>query len=76
MRREKPKALSKSLLMLRQNRFSGAAILGTGGDEVIQILLDMMYAKAPYTTIQRAMHIHPTVAEFLPTVLSNLQPFT
>jgi pyruvate/2-oxoglutarate dehydrogenase complex dihydrolipoamide dehydrogenase (E3) component len=54
----------------------GAAILGTGGDEVIQILLDMMYAKAPYTTIQRSMHIHPTVAEFLPTVLSNLQPFT
>jgi pyruvate/2-oxoglutarate dehydrogenase complex dihydrolipoamide dehydrogenase (E3) component len=54
----------------------GAVILGTGGDEVIHILLDMMYAKAPYTTIQRAMHIHPTVAEFLPTVLSKLQPFT
>jgi pyruvate/2-oxoglutarate dehydrogenase complex dihydrolipoamide dehydrogenase (E3) component len=53
----------------------GAAILGTGGDEVIHILLDMMYAKAPYTTIQRAMHIHPTVAEFLPTVLSKLEPF-
>ena len=54
----------------------GAAILGTGGDEVIHILLDMMYANAPYTTIQRAMHIHPTVAEFLPTILSKLQPFT
>jgi pyruvate/2-oxoglutarate dehydrogenase complex dihydrolipoamide dehydrogenase (E3) component len=54
----------------------GAAILGTGGDEVIHIVLDMMYAKAPYTTIQRAMHIHPTVAEFLPTILSQLQPFT
>jgi pyruvate/2-oxoglutarate dehydrogenase complex dihydrolipoamide dehydrogenase (E3) component len=54
----------------------GAAILGTGGDEVIHILLDMMYAKSPYTTIQRAMHIHPTVAEFLPTILSKLQPFT
>jgi pyruvate/2-oxoglutarate dehydrogenase complex dihydrolipoamide dehydrogenase (E3) component len=53
----------------------GAAILGTGGDEVIHILLDMMYAKSPYTTIQRAMHIHPTVAEFLPTVLSKLEPF-
>jgi pyruvate/2-oxoglutarate dehydrogenase complex dihydrolipoamide dehydrogenase (E3) component len=52
----------------------GAAILGTGGDELIHILLDLMYAKAPYTTIQRAMHIHPTVAEFLPTVLANLQP--
>jgi pyruvate/2-oxoglutarate dehydrogenase complex dihydrolipoamide dehydrogenase (E3) component len=53
----------------------GAAILGTGGDEVIHVLLDIMYAKAPYTVIQRAMHIHPTVAEYLPTVLSKLQPF-
>jgi len=53
----------------------GAAILGTGGDEVVHVLLDVMYAKAPYTVVQRAMHIHPTVAEFLPTVLSKLQPF-
>jgi pyruvate/2-oxoglutarate dehydrogenase complex dihydrolipoamide dehydrogenase (E3) component len=53
----------------------GAAILGTGGDEVVQVLLDMMYAKAPYTVVQRAMHIHPTVTEFLPTVLSKLEPF-
>jgi pyruvate/2-oxoglutarate dehydrogenase complex dihydrolipoamide dehydrogenase (E3) component len=52
----------------------GAAILGTGGDEVIHVLLDVMYAKAPYTVIQRAMHIHPTVAEYLPTVLSKLEP--
>jgi pyruvate/2-oxoglutarate dehydrogenase complex dihydrolipoamide dehydrogenase (E3) component len=54
----------------------GAAILGTGGDEVVQVLLDVMYAKAPYTVVQRAMHIHPTVAELLPTVLSKLDPFT
>lgn len=53
----------------------GAAILGTAGDEVIHVLLDVMYAKAPYTVVQRAMHIHPTVAEFFPTVLSKLQPF-
>jgi pyruvate/2-oxoglutarate dehydrogenase complex dihydrolipoamide dehydrogenase (E3) component len=53
----------------------GAAILGTGGDEVIHVLLDVMYAKAPYTIIQRAMHIHPTVAEYLPTVLSKLESF-
>jgi len=52
----------------------GAAILGTGGDEVIHVLLDVMYAKAPYTLVQRAMHIHPTVAEFLPVVLSKLEP--
>ncbi len=53
----------------------GAAILGTGGDEVVHVLLDVMYAKAPYTVIQRAMHIHPTVAEYLPTVLAKLEPF-
>jgi pyruvate/2-oxoglutarate dehydrogenase complex dihydrolipoamide dehydrogenase (E3) component len=53
----------------------GAAILGVGGDEVIHVLLDVMYAKAPYTVIQRAMHIHPTVAEYLPTVLSKLETF-
>jgi len=52
----------------------GAAILGVGGDEVIHVLLDVMYAKAPYTVIQRAMHIHPTVAEFLPTILAKLEP--
>jgi len=53
----------------------GAAILGTAGDEVVHVLLDVMYAKAPYTVVQRAMHIHPTVAEYLPTVLSQLGPF-
>lgn len=53
----------------------GAAILGVGSDEVIHVLLDVMYAKAPYTVIQRAMHIHPTVAEYLPTILGKLEPF-
>ena len=52
----------------------GAAILGVTGDEVIHTLLDVMYAKAPYTTVSRAMHIHPTVSELLPTLLQDLQP--
>jgi pyruvate/2-oxoglutarate dehydrogenase complex dihydrolipoamide dehydrogenase (E3) component len=51
----------------------GAAILGVGGDEVIHTVLDVMYARAPYTVIQRAMHIHPTVSEYLPTVLGDLR---
>jgi pyruvate/2-oxoglutarate dehydrogenase complex dihydrolipoamide dehydrogenase (E3) component len=53
----------------------GAAILGVGGDEVIHVLLDVMYTKAPYTVIQRAMNIHPTVAEYLPIILAKLEPF-
>ncbi len=52
----------------------GAAILGIGGDEIIHSVLDVMYAKAPYTVIQRAMHIHPTVAELIPTMLGELKP--
>ena len=52
----------------------GAAILGVGGDEAIHCILDTMYAKAPYTTLQRSVNIHPTVAELIPTVLGELQP--
>ena len=52
----------------------GATILGTGGDEVIHSILDIMYAKAPYTVIQRAVHIHPTVSELIPTMLGELSP--
>jgi len=52
----------------------GAAILGVGGDEVIHSILDIMYAKKPYTVIQRAMHIHPTVSELIPTMLGDLKP--
>ena len=52
----------------------GAAILGLNGDEVVHSLLDAMYAGAPYPTIARAMHIHPTVAELLPTLLQDLKP--
>jgi pyruvate/2-oxoglutarate dehydrogenase complex dihydrolipoamide dehydrogenase (E3) component len=55
-------------------RILGAAILGTGGDEAIHSILDVMYAKAPYTVIQRAVHIHPTVSELIPTMLGELKP--
>jgi len=52
----------------------GAVILGSGGDEIIHSILDLMYAKAPATVIQRAMHIHPTVSELIPTMLGELAP--
>lgn len=52
----------------------GAAILGLHGDEVVHCLLDTMYARKPYTTVSRAVHIHPTVAELIPTVLQDMAP--
>ena len=55
-------------------RILGASILGIDGDEIIHSLLDVMYASTPYTVIQRAMHIHPTVTELIPTLLGKLEP--
>jgi pyruvate/2-oxoglutarate dehydrogenase complex dihydrolipoamide dehydrogenase (E3) component len=52
----------------------GSAILGVGGDEAVHGVLDSMAAKAPYTTLMRTMHIHPTVSELIPTILGELNP--
>ena len=52
----------------------GASFLGASGDEAIHCVLDTMYAKAPYTVLARAMHIHPTVSELLPTMMEQLEP--
>ncbi|MCG6869973.1 MAG: FAD-containing oxidoreductase [Gammaproteobacteria bacterium] len=64
----------KVLIDAETQRILGAAILGIGGDEVIHSLLDGMYAGTPYTVIQRAVHIHPTVSELIPTLLGDLAP--
>ncbi|MFT5052524.1 MAG: pyruvate/2-oxoglutarate dehydrogenase complex dihydrolipoamide dehydrogenase (E3) component [Chlamydiales bacterium] len=64
----------KVLVDADSEQILGAAILGLSGDEVVHGLLDMMYAKAPYTVIASAVHIHPTVSELIPTTLQNLVP--
>jgi pyruvate/2-oxoglutarate dehydrogenase complex dihydrolipoamide dehydrogenase (E3) component len=64
----------KVLVDRDSKQFLGASILGVGGDEMVHAILDLMYAKAPYTVMQRAVHIHPTVSELLPTMLGDLKP--
>jgi pyruvate/2-oxoglutarate dehydrogenase complex dihydrolipoamide dehydrogenase (E3) component len=64
----------KVLVDADTQRIMGAAILGMNGDEVVHSLLDIMAADLPYTVISRAMHIHPTVSELLPTLLQQLKP--
>lgn len=64
----------KILVDAESKQILGASILGTGGDEAIHCITDLMYARAPYMTIQRAVHIHPTVSELIPTVLGDLKP--
>jgi len=64
----------KVLVDAASKEILGAAILGVGGDEAIHAIADLMYAKAPYTVMQRAVHIHPTVSELIPTMLGELKP--
>ncbi len=73
--RSETQGFMKVLIDAETKRILGATILGIGGDEIIHSLLDIMYADAPYTVIQRAVHIHPTVSELIPTMLGDLKPF-
>jgi pyruvate/2-oxoglutarate dehydrogenase complex dihydrolipoamide dehydrogenase (E3) component len=68
------KGFMKVMIDAESRKILGAAILGVGGDEAIHCLLDIMYAGSPYTTVQRAVHIHPTVSELIPTMLGDLRP--
>ncbi|WP_035354448.1 FAD-containing oxidoreductase [Edaphobacter aggregans] len=66
----------KVLVNAETKQILGASILGTSGDEAIHCILDTMYARAPYTTITHAMHIHPTVSELIPTVFEDMKPLS
>ena len=64
----------KVVVDAESNAILGASILGVGGDEAVHGILDIMNARAPYTVLQQAVHIHPTVSELIPTMLGELRP--
>jgi pyruvate/2-oxoglutarate dehydrogenase complex dihydrolipoamide dehydrogenase (E3) component len=72
--RSETQGLMQVLVDADNRKILGAALLGIEGDEAVHCILDVMAAGAPYTVLQRAMHIHPTVSELLPTVLGDLRP--
>jgi pyruvate/2-oxoglutarate dehydrogenase complex dihydrolipoamide dehydrogenase (E3) component len=72
--RSETQGFMQVLVDAETKRILGAAVLGIEGDEAVHCILDLMAADAPYTVLQRAMHIHPTVSELLPTLLGDLQP--
>jgi pyruvate/2-oxoglutarate dehydrogenase complex dihydrolipoamide dehydrogenase (E3) component len=74
--RSETQGFMKVLVDADSKKILGAAILGIEGDEAVHSILDVMYTGAPYTVIQRAMHIHPTVTELIPTLLGGLKPLT
>ncbi|TKT75069.1 FAD-containing oxidoreductase [Aquamicrobium sp. LC103] len=66
--------LMKVVVDTASERLLGAAILGVGGDEAVHSVLDMIYADVPFKALKHAVHIHPTVAELIPTLLGELKP--
>ena len=64
----------KVLVDASSKQILGAAILGVGGDEAVQSLVDAMYGHLPYTVVQHGVRIHPTVCELIPTMLGELAP--
>jgi pyruvate/2-oxoglutarate dehydrogenase complex dihydrolipoamide dehydrogenase (E3) component len=72
--KDETQGLMKVVVDAETKKILGAAILGTGGDEAIHGVLDMMNAGVSYKTLQQAVPIHPTVSELIPTVLGELQP--
>ncbi len=74
--RSETQGFLRVLVDAESKKILGASFLGIEADEVVHSLLDVMYTGAPYTVIQRAVHIHPTVSELVPTLLGDLKPLT
>jgi pyruvate/2-oxoglutarate dehydrogenase complex dihydrolipoamide dehydrogenase (E3) component len=72
--KDETKGFMKVVADAQTRRILGAAILGTGGDEAIHGIIDIMNADAPYDTLQWAVPIHPTVSELIPTVVGEMRP--
>ncbi len=64
----------RALVDADSRKLLGAVVFGAGGDEIVHALVDVMYADAPYTVISRAVHVHPTISELVPTMLQDLTP--
>jgi pyruvate/2-oxoglutarate dehydrogenase complex dihydrolipoamide dehydrogenase (E3) component len=64
----------KVLVDAETKHILGATVFGTGGDEAIHCILTAMYARQPVSLLTHSVHIHPTVAELIPTTLEDLKP--
>lgn len=72
--KDETQGFMKIIVDAETRRILGASILGLSGDEAIHGILDVMHAKVPYDVLERAVPIHPTVSELIPTVLNDLRP--
>ena len=74
--KDETQGFMKIIADAQSKRILGASILGVGGDEAIHGIIDIVNADVPYTKLQQAVPIHPTVSELIPTLLGEMQPAT
>ena len=63
----------KVVINADNDRILGATILGPEGGELVQTLMALMLADAPYTLFENAMFIHPTLAEGFFSLMANVE---
>jgi pyruvate/2-oxoglutarate dehydrogenase complex dihydrolipoamide dehydrogenase (E3) component len=68
--------LIKLLVDEDSGRFLGATLLGINADEIVQVIGQAMAAGAHWKTVRNALPIHPTVTEFLPTIIDRRKPLS
>src|SRR5438128_1036062 len=61
----------KVLIERDTQRVLGAAVLATGGAELVHLYVDLMNADAPASVIRNAVHIHPTMAEAVQSAVTG-----
>lgn len=64
----------KVLVDAETRRLLGASLYGIEADEVVHVFVLAMNAGVTVDRIRRAVPIHPTVSELLPTLLEGLKP--
>lgn len=72
--KDETQGFMKAIVDRETRKILGVAILGTGGDEAIHGVIDIMNAGATYDVLKWAVPIHPTVSELIPTLLGDLKP--
>jgi pyruvate/2-oxoglutarate dehydrogenase complex dihydrolipoamide dehydrogenase (E3) component len=71
--RSETKGLMKIVINAENDRILGAAILGSEGGELVQTLMTLMMADAPWTLFEKATFIHPTMTEGFFTLMDNVK---
>ncbi|MEN0004005.1 MAG: mercuric reductase [Bacteroidota bacterium] len=67
------KGFAKLLVDGETDLILGAAILGVGGDEIINMFAAIMHSQIPCRNYRKVVLVHPTVSELMPWILDGIK---